>query len=502
MSPASKISSSTSSIRRAVAGGLLFNLLVNVFLYIGQLIIARRLPRNDYAVFTVVISFISLMALFADLGLTLLFVRKFAEADEHSRAGVQDVRGELLGSMLGLRIGLSVLVCITVWIIAPVLGYPYETQKLMHIMLLTLFISSRLLVVRSVGEAFLRGHNKYNLVMSFILIDALTFAVALYFYGGGNLDLEGAIWIYTLCHIPGFILLIGFIATHTREMGFRISFHFGVLKQMIREGFPLILSTTFLTIHNFSDALLLDKLSSPTQVSAYGAGMRILTAIMFLPAVFSAVIAPRVTQAITRKDTVQVKKIVQMTVRFLFLFTSLTALVITTAPKLIISLLFGSDKYGDIIPVITAYGWSFIPIALATFLTEIAVAEGTLWVSTIYMMTIMILSITADLLIIPLWGAFGAALAKCISVFIGLMILLLITRRLQVLDFRKLLKFFGVALIPLIVSLAASIFFSNQTSLSEVFVAMIVGLTFLLLTFITRTLTWADIGILLKGNTP
>ena len=201
---------------------LLLNVLTNAFLYVGQLLIARGLSREDYGTFTVVVSFVSLMALFADLGLTLLFVRKFAEASERTQLGDKEERGELLGSMLVLRIGLAVVVSGLVVTIAPLLGYPAETRHLMAIMLLTLFLSSRLMVVRSVGEAFLRGHNRFHMVAMFASIDAAVFAIGVWWMQHHHLTLEGAVWVYSLCHIPGFLLLTGFIASHAKETGFRL----------------------------------------------------------------------------------------------------------------------------------------------------------------------------------------------------------------------------------------------------------------------------------------
>src|ERR1700730_3940095 len=86
----------SSRLRRTLVSGLMLNLLTNLLLYLGHLIIARRLPRDDYAVFIVIVSFVSLTALFADLGLTLLFVRKFAAAEALAAVSKKDERGELM----------------------------------------------------------------------------------------------------------------------------------------------------------------------------------------------------------------------------------------------------------------------------------------------------------------------------------------------------------------------------------------------------------------------
>jgi O-antigen/teichoic acid export membrane protein len=414
----------------------------NLLLYLGHLIIARRLPRDDYAIFVVVVSFVSLAALFADLGLTGLFIRKFAEAEAIVALGKKDRRGELLGSILGLRIGLAVIISIVVMLITPLLGYPLETRHLILIMLVTFFISSRLVVVRSVGEAFLRGANKYHVVALLAMIDALTFTSVLYFYSGKTLNLERAVWIYSFCHLPGFILLFAIIYRDAKSVGFHLQFRLGLVRSMIRESLPLILSTVFLTIHSQADPLLLDKLSSPKEVSAFGAGMRVLSAIIFLPAVFSAVIGPPVTQATITKDFDKIRSTMDRSLRLLLTCALFVAIILTVSSDTVMNVLFGAGKYSDAAPLVTMFGWTFILICFAAFITDIAIAEGKFWISVLFTSVIMFTSIGSNLLLIPQYGALGSALAKLISVSLGCIVLLYSADKLYVLARKQILLLF------------------------------------------------------------
>ncbi|MBS1904796.1 MAG: flippase [Bacteroidetes bacterium] len=468
------------SVRRHLVGGIVVNLVANVFLYLGHLIIARGLSREDYAVFTVTVSFISLLALFADLGLTLLFVRKFAEADEAARQGANDRRGELLGSILTLRIILSLGVSAFVWFAAPLLGYPGTTVHLMRIMLLTLFISSRLMVVRSVGEAYLRGHNRYYQVAIFALVDAAVFAIALFAFYKPTLSLESAVWIYSLCHLPGFILLVVTIARHAREFRFRLSARFDQVFSMVREGLPLILSTTFLTIHNFADALLLDRLSTPQEVSAFGAGLRVLTAVIFLPSVFSAVIGPRVTQAVVRKDHEHVRGMVAQAIALLLVTSLSIAMVLQAAPLTIVRVLFGGAKYADAASIIVIFGWAIVPIAIATFLTEIAIAEGALWISTMYMATIMVISVGLDIVLIPTYGALGTAIAKAVAVSVGTVALVYRSRLLGVVRASDLWSLLGRCAVAVVAAVVGMWLMHTYAFSSEIVTAAVSLTVFLL----------------------
>ena len=421
---------------------LAFNVLSNLLLYIGHLIIARQLLRDDYATFVVVVSIVSLSALFADLGLTGLFIRKFAEAEALAVMGKQDTRGELLGSILGLRLILAVVVSVAVIIIIPMLGYSLGIRHLIMIMLVTFFISSRIVVVRSVGEAFLRAANKYHVIALLAVIDALFFTSVLYFFSGKTLDLETAVWIYSFCHLPGFLLLCGIIYYDGKSVGFRLKFRFSLIHSMIRESLPFVLSTAFLTIHSQADVLLLDKLSSSKQVSAFGAGLRVLSALVFLPMVFSAILGPMVTNATVTKDFESIRAKTDRSLRLLLSIALFIAIMLSVSSDFVMKLLFGIGKYSDAAPLVTLFGWTFIPICLGAFITDLAVAEGKFWLPTQYTAILMVTSIACDFLLIPSYGAFGVAIAKCISVSLGGAVLLLFSEKLLVINQKKLIHFF------------------------------------------------------------
>ena len=432
------------------------------------------------------------MALFADLGLTLLFVRKFAEAEAQSNAGNKDERGDLLGSMLVLRIGMAIVVSIVVMQITPMFGYSLNIRHLMMIMLVTLFISSRLFVVRSVGEAFLRGHNKYHVVALLSAVDALVFAFVLYFYSGKTLDLEAAVWIYSFCHIPGFLFLFGMIYRYGMSVGFKLHINFRIIKTLMAEGFPLILGTAFFTIHNQADALLIDKLSSVKEVSAYGAGLRVLSAIIFLPAVFSAVIGPAVTHASVNQEFEQIRLTLERSLRLLMVCALFIAVSLSISSHVLVNILFGTNKYSDAAPLVILLGWAFIPLCFGSFITDIAIAEGRFWISTLYTSILMVVSLGCDFILIPGYGAFGAVTAKCIALTIGSLILFIISEKLRVLV-RKQIQSLFVKLFAVALCSVGAIYVLSFFQLHFLFVFLIITGIFFLSTFsFIRILSFRD----------
>ncbi len=422
-------------ILRGALSGFILNILGYGFLFVGQIIIPRVLSRTDYASFTVSISFVAIMALFADLGMNSMFTRMFAEAEETVASGHADRRGTLLGSALAIRIVASVLVAIAVILLAPQIYTP-DLIHCMMILLLTLLISSRLQIIRMVGESALRGQGKYYLAASFALLNAIVFAGILLYGALRSLTLTEVIWIYTLSNLPGFFLTAGAIYRWIKRNHIRIGINLELCRTMLRTTIPLAFGTAFLIIHTEADKLLLDKLSTPFEVSGYGATIRLLAAAAPLPLVLAAVTAPEVTRLLIRNDIERTRRLTGLALRLLLTIAGAIALFVTVAHQEMIVLILGA-KYASASPLLTISSWMLLPIFLAWYMCEINIAAGAFRPWTIYNAIIMILVIAGDFALIPAYGAAGAMFSKLTAIVLGCCVLIYMQRNAQYLDAKE-----------------------------------------------------------------
>lgn len=437
---------------------LTLGIITNLFLYIGQLYIIRTLTRDAYASFVVATSFVALLSLIADLGLTPFFTKAFAESDEKMKEGNNEASGEMLGSYLLLRFFLSVIVTVLTISLSYLLGYGKDEITLMCLFLPSLIISSRLLVFRSTGESVLRSQHRFHLISLYACIDAAIFGTAMYIAHNQRSDVYWVMSIYTFSNIPGFILLFISITNWTKKERMQLKINLSLIRSTLLSAMPLAIGTAFLAIHNNVDSLLLDKLSTPSEVSAYGAGIRLLSAFIFIPSIIGGVIAPLVTKAIYNQTPELVLKKVHQLQAFMLAGTSILAIIITLIPDMIIAMLFGADKYSDIRNIVVLFGWTFIPISYVTFCTEISIAEGKIWLPTIYLSIVLFASLISDILLIPIYGAFGAALAKCISVSIGSIVFYVLIGQLQTIQRNNVSKLFLMMVLSVVIILIAAWF--------------------------------------------
>ncbi len=404
-------------IVRGTVSAFALNALGYGCLFVGQMLIARLLSRTEYAQFTVSISFVGILAILADLGLNPLFTRLFVEAEEEVEVGKLDRRGLLLGSALMLRVCLSLVSAILVLLLAPLI-YPDPMVNTMEILLITFLISSRMLIVRSVGEAVLRGRGKYYLAASFALFDAMAFAGLMILATYQHLHLAHVIWIYTLSNVPGFLMLGWSIWRWVQREKIAVRVEFSAMRDMVRTSLPLAIGTAFLTIHTQIDNLLLDKLSTSYAVSSYGAIIRLNAAMAPFSLVLAAVTAPELTKLLHRKDHDRAKQMTSISLRLLLVIGAGIGLIVTSLCGMIVPLILGA-KYASSSSLLIWTGWILIPIFVATLLMDLSVASGHIWFMTANAAICMVGVIIGDLILIPSNGAVGAMASKLIAVTLG-----------------------------------------------------------------------------------
>lgn len=457
---------------------LILSVLTNVFLYIGQLLIVRTLTRDSYSMFVVAVSFVAMLALAADLGIAPFVTKSFAEADEKKHTPEGDSRGRLLGSYLALRLLLSLAVAILIVVLSNLIGYHHEEIVLMVMFLPSLIISSRFMIFRSTGESLLKSQDRFHIVAIYAFIDSVLFAIAMYFAYSSGGDVYIVMGVYTFSNIPGFIFLFIRIYQWTRKEKLQIVIDKRIMRSSIRSALPLAIGTAFLAIHNNIDTLLLDALSSSHQVSAYGASLRLLSALIFIPSIFGGVIAPLISRAIYLKTSESLISKVHQLLAYLLSSAALIGIIISLTPDILISVFLGSDKYTDIREIVVVFGWTFIPISFVTFCSELAIAEGKLWMPTIYLSVVLVLSLISDLILIPVSGAYGAAIAKCISVSIGSLVFLLLIGQL------KTIKYSSMSKLLLLLSINVAIILTVSSIISPMIGNPVISMVILILLFV------------------
>ena len=409
-----------SRLTRVAAGGILYSLLANAMIYAGQIVIARELTRTDYAIFSVVVSLVSLISMFADLGWTAHLVKRFAQA-EVDRTDGRDMRGPLLGTAILLKLGLA-LIAATVGAGVTMLLYGPETALLVVIGLVTFFISSRILVFRTVMEAFVRAEGGIDKVLRLAALDAGTFAILLFAWSYLGMSLTAAVAIYSLCHLPGFILLVHYLRQVVEVRSIKPSFDRRVAKELFRDALPLSIGMSLFTIHNMSDALILDALSTPYQVSSFATSFRLMSGLIFLPTVIAGVVMPEFVRLMKQGEAERGTRLSSLALQSLLSGSIFIALLLSALAPILVSLVLG-EQYADTWPLVIIFGWIFVPFTFATFMLELCIAVEKQRMFGYYTGVLAAITIIGDLLVAEPFGAIGVTGIKFVAIFSGCLVL-------------------------------------------------------------------------------
>lgn len=426
-----------SVLARGAAGGMALTLASNLFLFLGQMLVPRILSRGGYAEYAVSISAVGLFSLFADLGMTSLFTREFAQAEEENKQTGIDRRGTLVGTAAALRLSLTIVVAGLILLLGPVL-YSASLVGNMLIASLALLFSSRILVVRAVTDSVLRSRNKFWVASAFMAVDSLSFAIVMFLLRSGEPSVQTLLWAYVLTNVPGFLLSIGWIARWSQAEDIHFAIDSRTAIHFLRAAVPLSVATGFFVLYNEIDKLLLYRLSSETELSGYAAIQRITAAMVPIGAVVAGVAAPAITRLLGRRDHVRSQRLTGLSLKLLLTIACVICIAFTFMNLPLTRVIVG-EKYTAEAWIIGFGSWLFIPMFISHLLTEMCIASGRYWSYAFFMGFSMVGVIIFDVILIPSAGAAGAMQAKLTAVGVATVVLVLVERNSEFFDARRFL---------------------------------------------------------------
>lgn len=185
------------------------------------------------------------------------------------------------------------------------------------------------------------------------------------------------------------------------------------VRQWMSTALPMVSGHFSKLMMDKTDVLLLAPLSTMGQVGAYGVAFRISYVLTFPQVMLSSVLTPRVSEAYATGDRRRLRKQYIGAMMFALVTTVPIAIFLTFYSDFVVRLFFGVD-FADAAPVLTVLAWSQTAAAFAVPCGSLLLMTGKerifLRINTIA----LIANVVANLALIPLYGALGAAIATAI----------------------------------------------------------------------------------------
>jgi PST family polysaccharide transporter len=195
---------------------------------------------------------------------------------------------------------------------------------------------------------------------------------------------------------------------------------------MLREGFPLVLTTLAVGIYHRIDQVMLHKMSGDQVLGPYVIAVQLTELFSALPVALMASLFPALAQS--AKEDERFKRYLGETYRFLLLIAFAACALVTPVAAPVIELFYGR-QYLPTANLLIVLIWSEVPVFFAVALANALVAKGMQKYTPYGAIAGAIVNMLLNLALIPRYGALGASWATVISYSIaGIFSLLFISR--------------------------------------------------------------------------
>lgn len=355
-------------------------------------LIIGYLGEKGFGDYIIVITFIYIFSVLADLGLYSIVVR------EISRDGANEKK--IIQNAFTLRLTVGVFIFTLAYFISLLFPYSDNIKFGIAIAALGFWVLSNTQVLIGLFQKHL-AMDKIALAEIAGRIIQLLFIWFFIKYDFGFLYIISAIFFGALIN---FTLVLRFASKYVK---IKLEFDFKFWKKLLRQSYPLAISAILVLIYFKLDTIFLSLMKTSEAVGVYGLSYKILENLIFFPAMIVGLTMPILSKYIfTDRD--KFKSVVQRTLNFLVIaFMPIAFGAIMTSDKIIG--LFANEGFQDSPMVlnilIVALGFIFLG---ALFSNILIAANQQKKLALIYCVG-TVFNIITNIIFIPRYSYFGAA---------------------------------------------------------------------------------------------
>lgn len=371
---------------------------------------ARILGTVEYGKFNFALAFIALFGIFQDCGISTIITREFAREKEKEKEFHALFALEIL-----LSIGTFILILLSTFLIV----HDYKIKWLIIILALYASISSMVAFFYSFFQARQRmEYQTLSETIQVVLVTILGIFILLKIPSAINLS-----YGYLFSIIIGFIFILLFF--RLKIFPLKISWQTSVWRKFLLMSWPIVLAGLFDSLYNYTDSVMLGFWKMFSETGWYNAAFRITWTLFLLTGLIIASLFPVLSKAF-KKSKEELQRVWNYEMELMIILaTPLIIGGIVLAPRIILFL----------------YGPKFIPAILAFQI--LIIMTGVLLIYNPFYQVLLVsnqqkkffwiilsgamLNIVLNLILIPKYTLYGAAVATLISHILVLFLLYLFT---------------------------------------------------------------------------
>lgn len=387
----------------------IFRILVSFFVGIY---VARYLGPGRYGLLSYSESFVGLFIAVATLGLDNVVVRELV----HDKTK----RDMLLGSAFILKIIGAIFLFIIVYFGVRFTDNDKITNLYMYIISFSVIFRSFDVIKFYFQSEVLSKYIVQSQIFSQIIISIIKLVLILI-----NASL---IYFVIVLLMNELILAIGFIFVYHRKglSIFKWNFHLDVVKKILSDSWPLIFSGLAISLYMRIDQVMIKNLLDIEAVGNYAVAVRISEVWYFIPVVITNSIFPAIINAKKISEELYYERLQKLYDLMAILSLSLI-LPITIFSKYIILMLFG-EIYNPAIRVLQIHIWASLFVFLGVASSKYLITENYTKIAFIRTSIGAIINIILNIILIPKYNIYGAAIATLFSQFFAVFSFIIIPK--------------------------------------------------------------------------
>ena len=380
--------------------GKIFSLLS--ILVVG-IIVARYLGKEQYGIMNYVISIVAIFQVFADFGLDFIQIREESK-NPH-------LRDRIIGTVYGLKLFFAILTLLAIYITVSI--FIDEVSIRSYIMLYALSIIMNTTWVS-------RNHftsivwNEY-VVKTEILRNVIGMVIKV---GLVLLHLP-LIWFICSLLFDSFLLATGYLVSYTKKIDSirKWSFDKTLAFYMIRQAFPLLLSSAAIIVYNKIDQVMIGDMIDKANLGIYSVAIRFTELLVFVPTIIAQTISPMLVE-MHKTDAARYEECSRIFVNVTVSLCIILALVTSLLSYPIVYVTFGKAYIGAA-SVLSILAFKVIGDALSQTSGQLIIIEGQQKYAPIRNIIGCVACIILNLILIQRYGIHGAAYTALITIFIS-----------------------------------------------------------------------------------
>ena len=369
-------------------------------------VVARHLGPEAFGKLNYAIAFFAIVAPLAHLGSELIVVKELVRLPERA--------GETMGSALILQIGGAVLALFIVAVLALFSPVAAPDDRLVILVVGAGLLFQPSIVIKSWFESEVESRHVIR-AEGLVLVLTAGIKVALVLAGAGLLSFALVFLLET-----GLIAVARIIAYLTKARRLRRwSPNWQRSRFLFRESWPLMFTLLAVMLYMRIDQIMIGRMLGDYSVGIYSLAMQFVEVGYAIPQILVTTLFPSIVALRLRDKELFVRRMEEF-LAILVTIALLFSVAIYLVAEPLISLIFG-QAYADAAPIVVVYVWASVFVFIGTASGRWYIVEGLHKLALLRAIFGAIVNVGLNLLLIPMYGLKGAAVATVISYVLHVM---------------------------------------------------------------------------------